>query len=377
MDVIEEINEQEVYNYSKIIRPTSMRSTYWKFFGFPADDSGSIITRRSVICSICGLALSYNKNTSNLKSHLRTKHPEQMNFTYNPPTKKTKFIYTPPNDIVINSDLKQVYNVKQATGDMIANPDDLIEILAEDVDGEDYQDVNDEYQIEYLTAEDASNFDEEQSVLKAAVSNIATSTNNVKPLKRKNSETLNIESSLISMIVDDLLPITMSEGTGFISFITSLCGSRVQIPNGKTIEKQIQRLYQADYERLSQSIKTEMDDKFFSIGFEKWINKEESTFITTHVNYLTDDEHLNTVVLNVVDSSYASDWKQTFSTLTMGNCVAAIADFDITEEESLKVFLDNLCKNFSTFSLIEARYQTLFPIFLNFFSRRTRNWLDG
>lgn len=343
MNVIEEINEQEVYNYSKIIRPTSMRSTYWKYFGFPADDSGSIITRRSVICSICGLALSYNKNTSNLKSHLRTKHPEQMNITYNPPAKKTKFIYTPTNDIATSSELKQVYNVKQTTGDIIANSDDFIEIIADDVDAEDYPDTNEEYQIEYLTADDANNIDEEPTELKAPNSSISVS--NIRSLKRKNSETVNVEALMISMIVDDLLPVTIGEGSGFIDFVTSLCGSRVQVPNGKTIEKQIQRLYQSDFERVSHNIKTDIDDRFFSIGFEKWCNKEESTFITTHVNYLTDDDQLSTVVLNVVDSSYVSDWKQHFSMLTMGHCVAAIADFDINEEEALKIFLENLSKS--------------------------------
>lgn len=335
MNVIEEVNEQEVYNYSKIIRPTSMRSTYWKFFGFPADDLGSIITRRSVICSICGFALSYNKNTSNLKSHLRSKHPEQMNFAYNPPSKKTKFIYAPTNEGI--NDLKQVYGVKQQSGDIIGNPDEFVEILAEDVDVDEYQEVNEDYQIEYLTTEDVNHFDEDASIVK-------TVTSITKPLKRKNSETHNIESPLVSMIVDDLLPTTLSEGSGFINFVTSLCGGRIQVPNSKSIEKLIQRLYQGEYSRLSQQVKTEIDDKFFSIGFEKWSNKEELTFITTHVNYLTDDDQLSTAVLNVIDSSYASDWKRHFSMLKMENCAAAIVDFDICEEDSLKMFLESHSK---------------------------------
>lgn len=335
MNVIEEINEQEVYNYSKIIRPTSMRSTYWKFFGFPADDSGSIITRRSVICSICGFALSYNKNTSNLKSHLRSKHPEQMNFTYNPPTKKTKFIFAPTNDT--SNDMKQVYSIKQQPSEVVGNPEDLIEILAEDVDADDYQEVNDDYQIEYLTSDDVNNFDEETVVLKSVTSNI-------KSLKRKHSETANVESSIVSMIIEDLLPTTISEGSGFISLVTSLCGSRVQVPNAKSIEKSIQQMYNADYSRLSESIKSEVEETFFSIGFEKWSNKEEATFITTHVNYLADDDQLNSVVLNVIDSSYASDWKRHFSMLKMENCTAAIVDFNIEDEDALKIFLESYSK---------------------------------
>lgn len=258
-----------------------------------------------------------------------------MSFTYNPPTKRTRFIYAPTNDIV--NDPKQVYSVKQQSNDIIGNPDDLIEILAEDADADDYQEVNDDYQIEYLTSDDVNNFDEETTVVKAV-------TSNAKSLKRKNSETLNVETFLVSMIVDDLLPTTISEGTGFINFLTSICGSRIQVPNSKTIEKHLQRQYQEDYSRLSQSIKSDVDEKFFSIGFEKWCNKEELTFITTHVNYLTDDDQLNTVVLNVIDSSYASDWKPHFSMLKMDNCAAAIVDFDINEEDSLKMFLDSHSK---------------------------------
>lgn len=342
MNVIEEINDQELcVNYSKIIRPTSMRSTYWKFFGFPADDSGTILTRRSVICSICGVGLSYNKNTSNLKSHLRSRHPEQMNFGYTPIAKKARFVYAPPAD----TDLKQVvYSVKQQPADVISNPDDLIEILAENVDGDDYQEMNDDdYQIEYLTSEDVHNFEEDT----APVVKTTTINNNTKPLKRKNSETLNIDASLVSMIVEDLLPATICEGSGFIAFVSSLCGSRVQVPNSKTVEKQIQRLYQTDYNRLCETIKTDVNDKFFSIGFEKWTNKDESTFITIHVNYLTDDDQLSTVVLNVIDCSYVSDWKRSFSAMKMENCVAGIVDFDVNEDESLKTFLDSYSKGTS------------------------------
>ncbi|KAJ6641539.1 E3 SUMO-protein ligase ZBED1 [Pseudolycoriella hygida] len=332
MSLIEDVTDQEVYNYSKIIRPTSMRSTYWKFFGFPADDSGTIITRRSVICSICGFALSYNKNTSNLKSHLRTKHADQANLACSSPAKKTKFIFSPSNNVT--NEMKQVYTIKQQPNDIITNSDDLIEILAEG-EADDYQEPCDDYQIEYLTTDDVNNFEEDTSISKISVGNT-----NAKSLKRKNSETLQFESLLVSMIVEDLLPTTISEGSGFISFVTALCGSRVEVLNAKLIEKEMQRLYEESYSRLSETVKADIGDRFFSIGFERWNNKEESTFITTHLNYLTEDDQLNTIVLNVIDSSYINDWKSRFFMLKMENCSAAIVDFDINEEDSLKMFLE-------------------------------------
>ncbi len=269
-----------------------------------------------------------------------------------------------------------MYSVKQQPGDIIANPDDLIEILAEDVDVEDYQEGNDDYHIEYLTPED-NNYEEDASMVKTTITAINTSNATPKAMKRKNSDTINIEPFLVSMIIDDLLPTTISEGSGFINFVTSMCGSRVQIPNSKSIEKHIQRQYQADSNRLSQSVKAEMDEKFFSIGFEKWSNKEESTFVTTHVNYLMDDDQLNTVVLNVIDSSYVSDWKRNFSMLKMENCVAAIVDFDINEEDSLKVFLDNYSKKFRFSEPLRfASLTAQIPVstFLLFFSLQKSQW---
>ena len=36
--------------YRKLVVPQSMRSVYWKFFGFPADDNGDILTRIKIVC---------------------------------------------------------------------------------------------------------------------------------------------------------------------------------------------------------------------------------------------------------------------------------------------------------------------------------------
>lgn len=65
----------EMLPCSKIVVPTSMRSSYWRYFGFPADAHNNVLTRSRIVCCLCRAYLVYNKNTTNLSNHLRAKHP--------------------------------------------------------------------------------------------------------------------------------------------------------------------------------------------------------------------------------------------------------------------------------------------------------------
>lgn len=54
-------------SYQKLVIPTSMRSIYWRYFGFPANENGVILTKLKIICILCKHQIKYNRNTSNLK----------------------------------------------------------------------------------------------------------------------------------------------------------------------------------------------------------------------------------------------------------------------------------------------------------------------
>lgn len=69
----------ETIPYSKIVVPSSMRSPLWKYFGFPADKNNEIITKKKIVCCICRSYIAYNKNTTNLSTHLSCRHPEYLN----------------------------------------------------------------------------------------------------------------------------------------------------------------------------------------------------------------------------------------------------------------------------------------------------------
>lgn len=65
----------DILPYTKIIVPSSMRSPLWRYFGFPANENNEIINKKKIVCCICRTHIAYNKNTSNLSTHLNCKHP--------------------------------------------------------------------------------------------------------------------------------------------------------------------------------------------------------------------------------------------------------------------------------------------------------------
>lgn len=83
--------------FSRLIRPSSMRSTYWTYFGFPADDQNRILTRRKIVCTLCNAAIAYNRNTTNLKVHLSTRHPE-LDLSIQPKLKRVRYVYQPADE---------------------------------------------------------------------------------------------------------------------------------------------------------------------------------------------------------------------------------------------------------------------------------------
>lgn len=79
-------NPKEIIPFNTIVVPSSMRSPLWKYFGFPANKDREIITKNRIICVLCKISLSYNKNTTNLSTHLKNKHSKllaEMNININ------------------------------------------------------------------------------------------------------------------------------------------------------------------------------------------------------------------------------------------------------------------------------------------------------
>ncbi|XP_075215667.1 E3 SUMO-protein ligase ZBED1-like isoform X2 [Lycorma delicatula] len=70
------LDDKHTFVYKKLVVPMNMRSIYWKCYGFPANEDGEILTKVKIVCILCKTVISYNGNTSNLRMHLRSKHPQ-------------------------------------------------------------------------------------------------------------------------------------------------------------------------------------------------------------------------------------------------------------------------------------------------------------
>ena len=58
--------------------PSRAKSKVWKYFGFTANESGTIVSKTQVKCTLCRNDISFCGNTMNLSYHLERKHPEQF-----------------------------------------------------------------------------------------------------------------------------------------------------------------------------------------------------------------------------------------------------------------------------------------------------------
>lgn len=92
------MEEKHTYTYKKLVVPISMRSIYWKFFGFPATEDGDILTKVKIVCILCKTQIAYNRNTSNLRMHLQNKHAQELSDLE---------AGTPPKKIVLSQEAKE------------------------------------------------------------------------------------------------------------------------------------------------------------------------------------------------------------------------------------------------------------------------------
>lgn len=64
-------------NYKKLVVPRRMRSPYWKYFGFPATESGLVLLHDKIICILCKRQFAYKGNTQILRRHFQISHKNE------------------------------------------------------------------------------------------------------------------------------------------------------------------------------------------------------------------------------------------------------------------------------------------------------------
>ena len=68
----------QVVLLKRLKAPSGAKSKVWKYFGFTTNESGAIVSKTRVKCTICRNNISFCGKTTNLSYHLEQKHPEQF-----------------------------------------------------------------------------------------------------------------------------------------------------------------------------------------------------------------------------------------------------------------------------------------------------------
>lgn len=300
-----------------------MRSNLWQYFGFPADSSGNILTRKKIICTLCKSVLAYNKNTTNLKSHINAKHREfevqikKMKVTeaaegtsINQTTKNWEKHETKPKYMKLMNE-----TIKDNEFDIEILDTNSMDELEED---ENYSqlEVEDNDETEFV-------FDEPPEIISP-------------------EKTFNMKTAIINWLTTDLLSTSTLDGLGFQRMIRILGDG--ELPNKEEILDELNIIYSHTHSENFSKVQESIYNRHFSLSFEKWENFENNAFITVYINYLdtkiNDFEFLN----NVVDVLYLDpmcseriDWDDYFinhSFINFDRCSGAVLDFD--EEELIK-----------------------------------------
>lgn len=76
------------------------KSKVWENFGFAADENGTVLDKKKVVCRLCRQSIGYSGNTTNLTYHIQRVHPtiykqqaEQKEVAAEPGAKVQQTIY--------------------------------------------------------------------------------------------------------------------------------------------------------------------------------------------------------------------------------------------------------------------------------------------
>ncbi|XP_034938435.1 zinc finger BED domain-containing protein 1-like [Chelonus insularis] len=290
------MEEKHTYIYKKLVVPMSMRSIYWKFFGFPATDDGDILTRLKIVCILCKTQIAYNRNTSNLRMHLQNKHSQElMELESSKPSKKdyvaqdakekraakkllkaTSHIYTTNIDgtVQIDSDLQFVTdpNVSLSNIEDDINIDQPIKVTSKAESSKDNQ-------IAYVMTDD---------------SNLQTSI-----------DEKTVSDAITEFIIIDMQLPEIVEGRGFQRLIATL-KSPCEIPSKHKLEEEIiPKVYDTFRESVATNlscINTEM-----GLTIEEWKSNSDENFVTISIYYqIPGETTLDTKILSTIHAPL--DW---------------------------------------------------------------------
>lgn len=324
------MEEKHTITYRKLVVPQSMRSIYWKFFGFPADNDGEILTRVKIVCLLCKTQIAYNRNTSNLRMHLQNKHTQEL---------QELETFTPPRKQVITPESKEKRAQKKLLKAAMASSSQ--HIYTTSVDGT----VQIGSNIQFVTDENMDCNEEEASVvnlgkplkfvLKNEDDNAAATNQNVTfmiPDQNEQSPRVNSKSvtqAIVEFMIMDLQLPEIVQERGFQRLVATM-KSPCQIPNKTILEQDIIPKFYDTYRESIMSTISSLNSEV-SIAVEEWTSNFGENFFTFIIYYqISNDAPLESKMLctihvpkhwdvtqwgNKIDSIF-SDWSIKFEKIT-------------------------------------------------------------
>lgn len=299
------MEEKHTFTYKKLVVPMSMRSIYWKYFGFPATDEGEILTRVKIVCILCKTQIAYNRNTSNLRMHLQNKHAHELLEleTANPPRipkvepkeKRAQKRVKPPSAPHIFTTVAD--GTVQIEGDIHFITDPNITLQNIDDDG-------------------SSSNQNVRVVLKGSSpglgnQNVAI----ILPEENTNSQMPSmvdgktISDAIAEFVILDLQLPDVVEGRGFQRLIATL-RSPCEIPSKTKLEEEIiPRIYDTFKESVQSVVSCHQGEMGLSV--EEWNSANGESFITISVHFQQSFEPiLETKVLGTLHCGSEMDSSQ-------------------------------------------------------------------
>lgn len=288
------MEEKHTYTYKKLVVPMSMRSQYWRYFGFPATKEGEILTKIKIVCILCRTQIAYNRNTSNLRMHLQNKHSsELMELEANRPPKQQ---YVQQN---MKERRAQKKLLKSTTYIHTTNIDGTVQI-----DG-DLQYVTDP-NVSFASLEDDLSL---ETPLRIAMKNASTSKDQQQQQQLsyvisddgdiQHAESRDMNNLMTEVAVMDMQLPNFVEGPGFSRFMTVL-GSTYDIPSKSKLETELIPNMYNKYKNYLVNVLNKVSTDI-GLTIEEWKSSNDEYFITISMFYQNSEEAvMETKVLTTV-----------------------------------------------------------------------------
>lgn len=199
-------------SYAKLKRPSSSRDSIWNHFGFAANSSGTILTRKEIICCLCFTPFPYpsgeTKDLTELQLHMVHEHP----------------------DVSFRAHKIEVIQVAEAEAETeaavsysdIAMENEMVDEVMEDRYDEEEVDEQVEYLIENAIEDEVDVEDEKPNLDKIKFLRAAQPVFDIG----------DVSPGLAEMCIEDLIAPEVVDGPGFARWIQKIKPKAIQPTSG-------------------------------------------------------------------------------------------------------------------------------------------------